>query len=91
MYLEIEIKRAMEEAENSDRMKRKVEAEGRRLLEVKAAERAAFWYTANFEGFAGFELCCSPPSIDFRVIVNPLYRVLGLKFLNWGRGFADKK
>lgn len=52
--------RATIEAEEIDRMKRKLATEGRKLFEVRAAERAGFWYTANFDGF--FCGCAPPPA-----------------------------
>ncbi|KAL0418184.1 UNVERIFIED_CONTAM: hypothetical protein Sradi_1231900 [Sesamum radiatum] len=53
--------RARTEAEETERKNRKVEALGRRLLEVRAAERAGFWYTANFDGFDALAVCCCCP------------------------------
>lgn len=45
------LRRAKAEAVERERMQRSEDLEGRRLLVVKAAERAGFWYTANFVGF----------------------------------------
>ena len=47
------LRRAKAEAANIERMQRNVDADGRRLLMVRAAESTGFWYTANFEGFGG--------------------------------------
>lgn len=60
-YLYKEMARATAEAQKRERMKKTVEAEGRRLLEVRAAESAGFWYTANTEGFDAPGICCCPP------------------------------
>lgn len=57
------LRRAEAEANEIESMKRKVDLEGRRLLVVRAAEKAGFWYTVNFEGLGGVELCSftTPP------------------------------
>lgn len=52
------LRRAEAEANEIESMKRKVDLEGRRLLVVRAAEKAGFWYTVNFEGLGGGE---TPP------------------------------
>lgn len=39
-------------------MQRKVNFEGWRLLAVRAADKAGFWYAENFKGF---ELSALPP------------------------------
>lgn len=36
-------------------MKRNADLEGRRLVVVRAADRAGFWYTENFVGFGDEE------------------------------------
>lgn len=47
------MRRAKAEAEERQKMQRRVYLGGCKLLAVRAAERAAFWYTANLEGFGG--------------------------------------
>lgn len=52
-------RRAKAEAEEREKMKTIVGFEGWRLLAVRAADRAGFWYTVNFEGCNGGELLLS--------------------------------
>lgn len=59
-YLYKEMKRVIIDTVNRERMKKTVEEEGRRLLEVRAAESAGFWYTVNIEGFDALAFCCCP-------------------------------
>ena len=48
-------RRAKAEAEEREKMQRRVDLEGCRLVVVRAADRIGFWYTENFEGFDGGE------------------------------------
>ena len=42
-------------------MQRKVNFEGWRLLVVRAADKAGFWYAENFKGFGEGEPSALPP------------------------------
>lgn len=50
LSLEEKARRAKAEAEERANRSRKEEVEGRRLVAVRVAEKAEFWYTANFAG-----------------------------------------
>ncbi|PON80421.1 hypothetical protein TorRG33x02_234250 [Trema orientale] len=60
-------RRAKAEAEEREKMRKRVELEGWRLVAVRAAEKAGFWYTENLElGFfnGGEEpFSLAPPSM----------------------------
>lgn len=62
-------RRAKAEAEEKEKMQRSVDLEGWRLLVVRAAEKAGFWYTENLEGFNGVEpLSLAAPTASMVVI-----------------------
>jgi hypothetical protein len=69
LYHEITVRRAKAEAEEREKMQRKVYLEGCILLAVRAAERVAFWYTENLEGFGGGDppFSLAPPDSMARV------------------------
>lgn len=70
--------RAETETVNRERMKKTAEEEGRRLLDVRAAESAGFWYTVNIEGFDA--LCTPPRSIPGSLAIDRCPRVLEFEF-----------
>ena len=54
-------RKANADAEEREKMQRKVNLEGWMLLTVKAADNAGFWYAENFKGFGEEEPSALPP------------------------------
>lgn len=56
-------RRTRAEAEERAKKQRRADLEGWRLLAVRAAERAGFWYTANLVGFGGGDAAGDEPTL----------------------------